>query len=380
VLDARALAGYQRRTSDYSNPHGFPCDSNVRDASTVQTFALNAQAGAWLAFGDMIHARIEGRREVYEATHRIAYASETERSAIDAARNTVAAAVSNELLLADEAVSLVAGIRAELIRDVAATRTRAWTPLIPSLGLIWRARPWLGLKANIARTFRAPDFDELYLDMAGVRGEPGLEPERALTWDAGVRLGSERAAASAEVVWFQIWIEESIYFVARTAYLFEAANLGSGMSRGVEATFALHPHRRFDLRASYTWTDAWLDAMPAGTQLPGQPEHQAAARAEVELGGASAWSLLSDIPSLRLFAQANWRSRVYLDSFGNIFNPPFWSVDAGAAVAPLNWVEIALNVRNITDNRRGADSLQRPLPGRAFYVSLKVDFGEISIK
>ena len=260
----------------------------------------------------MLHANIEARREVYAATHRIDYASSREDSAIDATRHTFAAALSNELLLGGEALSLVAGLRGEYIGDAGAS-SRSWTPLMPSLGALWRATPWLKLKGNIAQTFRAPDFDELYLDMAGVRGRNDLAPERALSWDGGVELGADASPISAEFVWFQSAIAESIYFVARTAYLFEAANLGSGHSRGVEAT-------------------------------------------------------------ARLFAQADWRSRVYLDSFANLYNPPFWTVDLGASLAPIKGWEVALNARNLGDQQRGADSLQRPLPGRAFYVSLKLRY------
>src|SRR5690554_572029 len=373
AVDARALAGYQRRDTAYANPDGFLGSSEVADASSVESLVLNAESGVWLEFGNMIHANLEARREVYGATHRIDYASSREDSAIDATRHTFSAALSNELLLAGEALSLVAGLRGEYIGDAGAS-SRSWTPLMPSFSALWRATPWLKLKGNIAQTFRAPDFDELYLDMAGVRGQSDLAPERALSWDGGVDLGTETSPISAELVWFQSAIAESIYFVARTAYLFEAANLGSGHSRGVEATTRLRPHRRFQMRATYTWTDAWLDAMPQNTPIPGQLAHQSSARAEVELGGTGGVWLLAKVPSARIFAQADWRSRVYLDSFANLYNPPFWTVDLGASLAPIKGWEVALNARNLGDQQRGADSLQRPLPGRAFYVSLKLRY------
>lgn len=387
AVDARALAGYQRRGTAYENPTGFLGTSEVEDASTVESLVLNAETGIWLEFGNLIHANLEGRREVYSATHRIDYASSREDSAIDATRNTFAAALSNELLLGADALSLVAGLRAEYIGDHSTpsgqpsgantANSRIWAPLMPSLGAIWRAARWLKLKGNIAQTFRAPDFDELYLDMAGVRGASDLDPERALSWDVGVEVGGKKLPISAELVWFQSKIEESIYFVARTAYLFEAANLGGGYSRGVEATFRLHPHRRFNLRATYTWTDAGLDATPDGTPIPGQPAHQSSASAEVELGGKGGLWVLAKLASARIFAQADWRSRVYLDSFANLYNPPFWTVDVGASVAPIAGWEVAFNARNLGDQRRGADSLQRPLPGRAFYLSLNVELGDI---
>ncbi len=366
VVDADARLGYQHRGVDYDNPNAYPGTSEVRDTSTLEAIEATAQAHAWLDFGDLIHMGLEGRREAYDATNRIAYEATADTSEIAAERHTIAAALSNELLLAETAVSLIGALRFEYIDDT----SRSWTPLIPAAGAIWRARKWLEFRGNVARTFRAPDFDELYLNMVGVRGDPELEPERALTWDAGVRLGREEGLVSLEAAIFRNDFEETIEFIARTAYLFEAANLGSGTSQGVEATLGLRPHRRVDVMANYTFTDASLDGMAAGATMPGQPVHRSAAGAEVELGGLG---FLSGVRSLRFFGEAHWRSRIYLDSFANLSNPPFWTADLGAAYAPSDWLEVTVNARNLADNRRGADTLQRPLPGRAFYVGVTVE-------
>ncbi len=374
ALDARAMAGYQRRGVDYQNPQAFLGEASVTDTSTLQTFELDAQTSAYFAVGDILNLALEGRQEGYDAAHTEHISDTADRSAIDAVRRTLALGASNELLLADDAVSLIAGLRLEHIANTRTAQSdRSWTPLIPSAGVIWRAHKWLGFKSNIARTFRAPDFDELYLDMVGLQGDPGLEPERALTVDAGVRLGPQKGPVALEVIYFRNELDESIYFVAETAYLFRAKNLGSGTSQGVETTLALRPSERVDLLATYTLTDAWLDGMAAGAKMPGQPVHQTALRAEVELGGLG---LLEDVSSMRLFGEGHWRSEVYLDSFGNLSNPPFWTADIGATFAPVEWVELVFNARNLADNRRGADSLQRPLPGRAFYGSVTVKFGK----
>lgn len=374
ALDARAMGGYARRRVDYGNPQSFLGEGQITDASTLQTFELDARASSFFAFGDILHVVLEGRREAYQAAHQEVFSDTDERSTIDASRLTLAAGVSNELLLGADAVSLVAGLRFEHLSDTRqAGEDRGWTPLIPSVGAIWRAYKWLEVKANLARTFRAPDFDELYLDMAGLEGDADLKPERAIAADAGVRVGPERGPVSLEAIYFRNAIDESIYFVAVSAWKFQAQNLGAGTSQGVETTLSLRPSERVDLLATYTLTDASLDAMADGVTLPGQPLHQTSFRAEVELGGLG---LLDGVSSMRLFGKGDWRSRVYLDSFGNLYNPPFWTADLGAAFAPVDWVELTFNARNLTDNRRGADSLQRPLPGRAFYGSVTVEFGE----
>jgi iron complex outermembrane receptor protein len=369
AIDARALAGYQRRTTDYENPTAFPGDSEVHDATTLDAFELDVQTSAFFDVGDILHVGLEGRQEAYQATHRVIDADGVAVSPTDAARRTLAAMVSNELLLADQAVSLIAGLRLEHVDEI---DRRSWTPLIPSAGAIWRAKTWLKFKANAARTFRAPDFDELYLDMVGVRGDPSLEPERAISVDAGVKLGGAQDPVSLEAVYFRNELAQSIYFVAQTAYLTRAANLGSGTSQGVETMLSWRPVERVDVAGTYTFTDARLDGMAAGVYMPAQPRHRAGARAEVEMAGLG---YLEGLQSLRLFGEGRWRSQIFLDSFGNISNAPFWTADLGAAFAPLDWVEVTINARNLADNRRGVGTLQRPLSGRAFYGSLTVEFG-----
>jgi outer membrane receptor protein involved in Fe transport len=371
AIDARAMAGYQRRTTDYDNQHAFPGDSQVHDATTLDTFEVDAEASAFFGFGDILHVALEGRHEAYEASHRVTDAGQVTLSPTDAVRRTIAAAISNELLLADEAISVIAGLRLEHVDEVA---RRSWTPVIPSAGVIWRAKRWLTFKGNAARTFRAPDFDELYLDMVGIRGDADLEPERAISLDAGVQLGGAEDPVAVEAIYFRNELEQSIYFVAETAYLTRAANLGGGTSQGVETTLSVRPAERVELAGNYTFTDARLDVMAPGVGMPGQPVHQVAARAEVEMAGLE---MLEDLSSLKLFGEGRWRSRIYLDRFGNLPNDAFWTADVGASIEPVDWVEVAFNARNLADNRGGVGSLQRPLPGRAFYGSVRVEFGGV---
>lgn len=379
ALDARAMAGYQRRDADYDNPESPRGQAAVTDTSALQTFEIDGQASAYFGFGDILHLTLEGRHEDYTAAHEEVFSDATDRSTLDASRLTLAMGASNELFLADDSVSLVAGLRFEHLVDARSADAqstgseRSWTPLTPSAGAIWRVHKWLEFKANVARTFRAPDFDELYLNMAGLLGNPDLAPERAIAADAGVRLGPERGPVALEAIYFRNALEESIYFVAVSAWEFRAQNMGAGTSQGVETTLSVRPGERVDLLASYTLTDATLEGMAEGVTVLGQPVHQASLRAELELGGLG---LLEGVPSMRLFGEGFWRSRVYFDNFGKVYNPPFWTADVGVAFAPVDWVELTFNARNVADNRRGADSLQRPLPGRAFYGSVTVGFGE----
>lgn len=370
VMDAHAAVGYQQRDTDYRNPNSFPGGARVRDTTRHSSVSVRGGVDTWFSFGDMLHATVEARREGYDSTHD----DVSSESRLAAERFTIAPSLANEWLLLDENLSVVTSARLETIHERIMTQQtptlgaldgQSWTQFIPAAGLSWRVDPMVTLKGNAARTFRAPDFDELYLDIVGIRGNPALEPERASNFDLGVGLGDANEVVSGEVVGFYNDIDEMIQFVATTAYLFEAQNLGSGRSFGLEASMHWRPLERLALGSSYTWTESALDGLD-GTLFPGQPRHRATAHIRADLDSVG-W--LGSLPGLALHSAAHWRSSVNLDPFGNLDSPAYWTVDAGAQVRPLDWLELAINVRNITDNRWGADSLQRPLPGRAVFVS-----------
>ncbi|MGM0557991.1 MAG: TonB-dependent receptor [Myxococcota bacterium] len=370
VLDAHASVGYQQRETDYANPNSFPGGARVEDSTSHSNVSLQGGVDTWLSFGNMLHASVEARREGYESVHE----RDATTGELAVERYTVAPSVSNELLAWDQALSFVTSARLESTHERVLSQDtpsrgdidgRHWTQIIPAAGVSWRLDPLVTLKANAARTFRAPDFDELYLDIVGMRGNPALEPERASNVDLGVTLGRDDEPISAEVVGFYNDIDQMIQFVATTAYLVEAQNLGSGRSYGLESSVTWRPVERFSLGGTYTWTESSLAGLE-GTSIPGQPRHRATADARLNLESVG-W--LGALPGLALRSAANWRSAVNLDPFGNIQSDAYWTVDVGAQVQPLDWLQMGINLRNITDNRWGSDSLQRPLPGRAVFVT-----------
>ncbi len=365
AIDGRVDAGYVDRRRQYDNSEPFVGSEPVDTTADHRSFVLRARGDLFLAFGNIAHLTLEGRFDTFDANYQ--WRGESELSTD---RTTLAAGLSDEWLLFDEALSIIGGLRAEMIRDRDATRV----PLIPSAGLIWRALPWLTAKGNVARTHRVPDFDELYLRTETIRGNPDLEPERALQWDLGLEIEGDDWPLGGRIAFFQSDIRETILFLPETAYLYRAQNLEGATSLGLETALRAQPLDSLDLRVSYTWTRAHLDATP-GVQLPHRPEHRAHLRGSLEL---AAWPPFDSLESLQLTATGQFRSRVNLGNFGRLTNPAFGTLDLGLSVAPSPWMTWGIDVHNITDHRRGADSLQRPLPGRAIYASMSLQYGTLS--
>ena len=304
--------------------------------------------------------QLEVRRESYTAR------SATAGAPIDATRRTVALSVSDEQLLWGQRLSLVGAARAELI---SAQPTDLPALVMPAVGLIARPVEWLDARVNLARTARAPDMDELYLDIESVRGNPDLDPERAWVGDVAVGLRPHRALVLESVLFGQR-AQEQIRFVPRSAYLIQAANLGQTVTWGVEQTLAWRPTARVTLQGTYTMTNARFDN-PTHTPLPNQPRHKLWARADVSLGGLpwTRWSRGRD--GVSLFAQWDARSTIYLDNFARLSNNPIHLARAGVSLRVGRGWMVRADAQNLFDQRSALDSFQRPLPGRTLTLALR---------
>jgi outer membrane receptor protein involved in Fe transport len=358
IADIEAHAGYVDRSLDYTNPESFLSGEPVRNETDWRSFSAGGQTSLLFDAGVISHLTLDTRWSTYTAEY-----SNPSYDRIDTDRQTVGLGLSNEILLADEQVSLVGALRAEVI-----TGDRRAVPVMPAAGVIWRATPWLTAKTNVAYSHRIPDFDELYLRTGAVEGNPDLRAERSLGWDAGLVADAQDFPVSGGITWFQNDIFRSIRFLPVSAYKVRAINLDGARSHGLEAFAKANVKRRWQLHGSYTWTRAVLDALP-DEQLVHQPQHRARLDTTVNLGDLTPFDRLQ---SVQLSASGHYRSRVNLDNFGNLTNPPYWRLDIGASVSPEPWFRLGINVRNLTDYRRGADTLQRPLPGRAIYGSLRL--------
>jgi outer membrane receptor protein involved in Fe transport len=314
--------------------------------------------------------RAELRREGFSQRARGEGAASRVVGAISAQRARAALAVADEHLLLDGALRLNVSARLDGVEDAEASSTpsRALLPTVAG-GVVVAPTPWLELRANGARTARPPDLDELYLETEVARGDPGLRPEVALTLDAGARVNLANAAL--EAVYFQSDTADEIFFAPVTAYLFAAQNLASVARRGVEVSGEAR-WGRLGAWGRYGWTRARLDSSDP-SPLPGVPEHTASLRVTGALGG---WGPLEAQDAAGVEAGGAWRSEVFLDLFGRRANPAWLSVDAAAWVGPWRGWRVRVDATNLLDYRGAVDARQRPLPGRAFHVSLTYRLGE----
>ncbi|MBI3621130.1 MAG: TonB-dependent receptor [Nitrospirae bacterium] len=122
------------------------------------------------------------------------------------------------------------------------------TTVNPKLATTYRLAPTgATLRASGGTAYRAPTIQELDFVLYG---NPGLHPERAISWEAGVRqpLLGERLVLDA--AFFQIEFHNLIERFPAPAH-----NVGRARSRGVETEVIYQPVDNARVTVNYTWLD-----------------------------------------------------------------------------------------------------------------------------
>jgi iron complex outermembrane receptor protein len=121
------------------------------------------------------------------------------------------------------------------------------------------------LRAHAGNGYRAPALYErigtsFFFGAFSPLGDPGLRPERTVSFDFGFDqyLAGDRVRAGA--TYFYTRLQEVIGYMGLTndpwGRFGGYANTGGGLARGLELTFEGRPSRRTQLQTTYTWTNA----------------------------------------------------------------------------------------------------------------------------
>ena len=221
-------------------------------------------------------------------------------------------------------------------------------------------RPNIWVKANAGRSYRAPSFFELFGDRGGVFGNTDLVPERASTWDAGLRamLGN---GTVAEIGYFDHRYKDLILFLQNSQAVSRPVNLGKARVRGLEGTLDLPVTAWLGLSANYTFQrsrDASDVEYQKGKSLPNRPEHEAYSKLALTAGR---WGGSYEYT----FEGGNYRDRANLRKI-----PARHIHNASVQRRCYKGITVAMEAKNLFDNRV-ADHWGYPLPGRSYFLTVK---------
>jgi outer membrane receptor protein involved in Fe transport len=100
------------------------------------------------------------------------------------------------------------------------------TPMtvVPKLGLRWDITDSLALKNNYFRSFKYPEFEELYWTGGGGFGNPNLKPEDGWGGDIGTEWRITEKI-KLENVFFTQWLQDSIHWYSGNGGIWRPENV-----------------------------------------------------------------------------------------------------------------------------------------------------------
>ncbi|WP_164928901.1 TonB-dependent receptor [Gloeobacter violaceus] len=168
--------------------------------------------------------------------------------------------VRDEIALGED-LKLNLGLR----QDISGLAKGSFTS--PSAGVRWQVGEDMALRANYARSFRAPLLSDLYFKLRGfftVDGNPDLRPEQGDSYDIGIdqKIGE---AALVRLTYFANTVADTIAFTFTGPTSGSYANLGLVRSTGIEASIEVRLAPSWYLSVNFTGTEPRIlaDANPA---------------------------------------------------------------------------------------------------------------------
>jgi len=271
----------------------------------------------------------------------------------DPRRNTLAVSARNDLSLFDEHLWVTTLLRYDRISDAG----NHWSP---KLGLRWFITDRLSLRANAGYGFRAPSFNELYMQAGFTVGNPDLHPEEVTSYDMGLSFEGDRWRMEAAL--FQMDYDDLIQYLLLSGFRYKPFNIGKARSRGIELDGTVELGGGLSLSGSYTWNEVIDDSGEPnvdGKQIPGRPEHDVFGKLAWSRGPVGTWIEWHYL-SGNFVTRANTKE---LDnrSVGNVGIS--WKIN--------NYLQIGAEVKNMNDSDV-VDVRGFPLPPRSFFASVRI--------
>ena len=270
-------------------------------------------------------------------------------------------------------------------------RTTNNSAMCGSLGVVFAPQPDLHFSANVSNGYRQPNAQDLYFDGAAsvgfVVGNPDLSPEKAMSYDLGLRWGPPTIAISGNVFLTRF---TDLIDAVRVASVPEAqgqptykyVNISKAQTYGVEVEGEATVLNDFVVRGTVASTVGTITSADAIRQLYGVPGQDRA-----PLGGVppckGSLSIRWNDPSSAFFMEAasrwSWRTnRLPLPTPGvgqlTDFKKEWITADISGGVKLPSGQRLVAGVRNITDRtyRQALGSLNEP--GASFFMTVSSNF------
>ena len=253
-----------------------------------------------------------------------------------------------------DATRLADGFRRETIRATGAVLVDEEYPdrdelaFSPSLGLAWRARDTLTLRAAAYTAHRTPTLNELYrpfrVGSVTTLANPALEPETLLGGELGLAHTAPSGLRGWELTVFQNELSDAVANVTLDAATRQRRNLDATRVRGLELGAWWRPHPALRLDADYLLSYARVrDGGDGAAELDGKR------LAQVPRHSLSAGAVWDATAALSLDLRARWYAEQFEDDLNTLTLAPATRLDLAAHYAFTPRLRLTLAVENLLD-------------------------------
>lgn len=165
---------------------------------------------------------------------------------------------------------------------------------VPKLGFLWQPTDSLSIKNNYFRSFKYPDFEDLYWGGGGqTRGNPDLKPEDGWGGDLGAAWHYKKSLNIESAIFIQ-WTADSIHWSSGPGGIWRPENVGEaiyfGLDSKVRGTIPLSsgPFREIGLSLSYQYLLSYILSygydFASDKRIPYMPMHTIGVAVDIPWG------------------------------------------------------------------------------------------------
>ncbi len=239
----------------------------------------------------------------------------------------------------------------------------------PQLGIKYQALQWLTFKANFAQYVRIPSFFELYGDRGFLIGNPDLKPEKGNNYDFGFEFTWKPNhpwlnRVSGNAAYFISRVDDIISITYDSQGIGRPKNISKASINGVETSLTADALKFFRFISNFTWQNPKITQSDVklfdGNKLPGIYETSFFGRIE------------ATYKRVNVFWEYVTEQDMYFNLDNNHKAENKKEMNIGVSFLLRSFL-FSFEGKNITDNQY-EDFNGYPLPGDAYYVTVKYEF------
>jgi outer membrane cobalamin receptor len=241
---------------------------------------------------------------------------------------------------------------------------------VPKLGLLWNVNDSISIKNNYFRSFKFPDFEDLYWTGGGSYGNPNLKSEDGWGGDIGASWRFKKLF-SFDSTFFTQWTTDSIHWYSGNSGVWRPENVGEAIFFGLDSKFnieipvSLGPVKKLIPTLSYQYLLSYLLSygytFASDKRIPYMPSHTIGASLDIP------WETGS------LLISAHYESQRYTSRENINVLKPHTMLNAIYNQKTGKHISIFAALRNILNE--SYESFDRyPMPGITLTLGMKLNY------